>query len=361
MYTANLSHGTMHSTADDITQSEKEEDISVEVDEDGPKESSIDHRCDKDTDQDLRDEDGPSDGGLARYPYVAKVVNSWPRTWALFLRIVFPLWLLIGISLGFGHLLGQYEEWREYANNDRIARNRFVLSRFDSDRTFDLLYNMSTLCIDHYTAAKGNSTNISASENNLAEYLVLNRYATDISFPDVVLGFEGQAAGDVLTEIQNYTATCSQIALELAQDLINFTIDDLQSGVDDLTFNWIRCWNSTLYGDDRNPFKARKDQIVAANNQSAFYHESWRQQQELLYKQYLEKNNCAADDVQCIDEANEQSIYDATGSGYCSVNTGGSAWFWFTGKVARSGGLRVNMRSSISNHRFIPQPFAPKS
>ncbi|KAG7345565.1 ion channel [Nitzschia inconspicua] len=56
---------------------------------------------------------------------------------------------------------------------------------------------------------------------------------------------------------------------------------------------------------------------------------AWQQDQHKLFRQYL--GECSIeDDLTCEKDAFERSVDGATGSGICSVNTGGSAWFWFT-------------------------------
>ncbi|KAL3909745.1 MAG: hypothetical protein SGARI_002445, partial [Bacillariaceae sp.] len=174
---------------------------------------------------------------------------------------------------------------------------------------------MSGECMEHYAAAKDNTTEYTGGKWLQAVLDIYNEIPQD--FPDVQVGFEGQNSSHVLSEIRNYTATCVALAEELAHDLLNFTEDDLKTGVADMSFNWIRCWNSTLYGG-LNPFRATKEQINATTHQEEFYHHSWQLEQEQLYNQYLEAQTCTDDDLECIDDAFDRSVDEATGSGYCS-------------------------------------------
>lgn len=97
-------------------------------------------------DDDGNDDNGEEeldDNGLARYRCIGSIVNSWPRTTAFVCRIILPLWLLIGIAIGLGYLLGKYEETNEYVQNDEIVRERFVLKQFPINQTLRAMHNMS--------------------------------------------------------------------------------------------------------------------------------------------------------------------------------------------------------------------------
>jgi uncharacterized protein YycO len=77
-----------------------------------------------------------------------------------------------------------------------------------------------------------------------------------------------------------------------------------------------------------NPFGATQDQVAASNNQSDFYVEAWQQDQDRIYQQYLNDFDCGnstlTDDIVCREDAFNRSINEATGSEFCSVNTGGT-------------------------------------
>jgi hypothetical protein len=86
-------------------------------------------------------------------------------------------------------------------------------------------------------------------------------------------------------------------------------------------------WNTALYGEV-NPFRANAAQIEAANRQSDFYTEFWKEDQRRLYEQYLLDANCTT--VDCRKEAFDRSTDDATLSSMCDSNNASAAWFWFT-------------------------------
>lgn len=73
-----------------------------------------------------------------------------------------------------------------------------------------------------------------------------------------------------------------------------------------------------------NPVFPSQQQVQAANNQSEFYAAMWELDRIELFNFYMEKYECA--DVICEEKALNQSIHEATGSGMCGTNNGGSAW-----------------------------------
>ena len=88
-----------------------------------------------------------------------------------------------------------------------------------------------------------------------------------------------------------------------------------------------------------NPFVPSLEQVQAAGNQSDFYMYVWGKDQASLQAHYLQLLNCSDDDSACRSDAFNRSINEATGSGSCSLNAGGTAWFWFTGERKWSHGL----------------------
>jgi hypothetical protein len=93
-----------------------------------------------------------------------------------------------------------------------------------------------------------------------------------------------------------------------------------------LVLDVVLSWNTTVYGSV-NPFRATKAMIAAAENQTEFYAGMWRADRLRLYHQYLADANCT--DSGCQRVALDRSVSDATGSAYCGINNGASAWFWF--------------------------------
>jgi len=130
-------------------------------------------------------------------------------------------------------------------------------------------------------------------------------------------------------EVSSYMNVCREAATELVSQFINRTLTHVSDEVGSMTFDWMRCWNKTLYGEKLNPWRATKDQLFASVNQSAFYREAWEIDRKKIYNTYVA--NCTTDNLlKCKENAANQSLYDATGSEMCDINIGSSAWFWFT-------------------------------
>ena len=100
----------------------------------------------------------------------------------------------------------------------------------------------------------------------------------------------------------------------------------------DLSFNWIRCWNITEHGTLKT-FRPDQKQIKAAANQEVFYEKSWKQDQQRLKEEYNEEEHGDDDSLESKVETLKAlvgSINNATGRASCEANVAGTAWFWFT-------------------------------
>jgi len=155
-------------------------------------------------------------------------------------------------------------------------------------------------------------------------------------------------AGQLLAAVINVTEVITEYSLKMETD----------GGSAGLTFNWIRCWNNTEMGHS-NPFRPTQEQINASqfHHQVAFFTRMWNQDREALFEQYVADLGCNETDVgtdigtdgfdvfdyfidsdgfnvsaklNCLWEATEQSVLNATGGKQCDANTGSSTWFWFT-------------------------------
>eukprot|EP00536_Pseudo-nitzschia_multiseries_P005760 jgi/Psemu1/286002/fgenesh1_pg.112_\ len=162
-------------------------------------------------------------------------------------------------------------------------------------------------------------------------------------------------------DVYEAMVVCEQIAGELLQLIIDFTLDVAQydfwlllgadGGAAGLTFNWNRCWNDTELGSNIDPFRPSQKQVEASQyrNQTDYYTKRWNSHRKYLYRAYSldmgcenitnENNNTESgnatttvnnDRIMCYWEATKQSVLEATGKGGCQTNTGSSAWFWFT-------------------------------
>ncbi|KAG7345564.1 hypothetical protein IV203_033095 [Nitzschia inconspicua] len=195
--------------------------------------------CDSDVTTHVGDDDENDadlhDNGLVRYRCVRSVVDSWPRTTAVVCRIILPLWLLIGITLGFGHLLGQYEEQNEYYQNDEIAKERFLLQQLPINKTLEAIYNMPEACIDTYTDFKDEDNNSTNSEGFLAAYVQHNKLK--IVFPNVTPGLADLSVAETLQEVREFMSICSAISTFLGGDCFDYIRTEVTANVfEEMTF-----------------------------------------------------------------------------------------------------------------------------
>ena len=116
-----------------------------------------------------------------------------------------------------------------------------------------------------------------------------------------------------------------------------FALIDIRVWVAIVYLTFVLLYDSFLvwFNKGMNPFVPTLDQVQAAGNQSDFYMYVWENDQASLQAHYLQQFNCSDDDSACRSDAFNRSINEATGSGSCSLNTGGTAWFWFTGETKK--------------------------
>jgi hypothetical protein len=185
------------------------------------------------------------------------------------------------------------------------------------------------VCFDLYVLAKEgpNSTNFTLFTDPFISEVV--REWVGETLPPADPGFNGDINKSLKEVDSSYMVFCEETATKVITRLIDLTSAGATTTylLRDLTFDWVRCWNTTIFGN-LNPFKATNSMMNAADNQDKFYSEMWRSDQARLYDQYLINSNCTEFD--CRKDAFDQSVKDATGSSMCSVNIGASAWFWFT-------------------------------
>jgi hypothetical protein len=129
--------------------------------------------------------------------------------------------------------------------------------------------------------------------------------------------------------LSTYMRECGSEAKVLVDTLYQLqNSTSLALAVESLTFNWIRCWNETEYGS-RRAFSPTQQLIKAGSDQPEFYRQSWHENKEYLYNQYLNDLGDNITDSIRLD-AYLSAIANATGSEGCSGNVAASAWFFFT-------------------------------
>jgi hypothetical protein len=299
---------------------------------------------------------------LYRYRSLKQMwLDNFPRLHGIIFRILAPLWILVAISLLLGHVLAGYEEESEYQANDGVMVNRFLFQQLPYRETIDFMLELPTTCFDSYLLLKKNNTNVTLPPE--FEYLFGEDFLDLPSFNNSANG-----DGDEFDQIAEYMVACEALGLEIVSSRINFTDTKAAFAAATgtaLSFDWIRCWDTDVYGmymrciswleqlciekwklirpcirlfihgwlancyvayttGDVNPVFPNKEQIQAANNQSDFYASMWEMSRVELFDKYMDEYECT--NITCEEEALERSIYEATGSGMCGLNNGGSAW-----------------------------------
>ena len=306
-----------------------------------------------------------------------RCVDQNPRTCAVLCRVILPLCFLMTLALIGGIILASLEAPVEYNSNDSILTNRWLAETYDLDEYIDAFTNLPFVCLVY-----------ALNKTNVIDNITL--YDIFISKPDFISSIDdgrinltsvlngntsnstgdgdgtGTGSGsavdeeDVATEsllnalslylvtLENNTDECVADADELVEFVQTFdNITDDALALQDLTFDWIRCENSSDIGSLR-------DRVIQAQNQADLYEQVWNQNRiewfQLLYGLLL--GETATDDEDLASIVNEMSSssgtmmnltsedaktiaftispFFATGSSACTINDGGSTWFFFT-------------------------------
>ena len=242
------------------------------------------------------------------------------------------------------------------ASNDAVARDSFLLATLPFNETRSAMTMLPTTCLNKFfeTHSKSGVDVLFGSTNATFDFgssndtfdLLPGESNTSISVEEFLAAyFPNYSLPDVevkdppsVVDLYLYMKGCEVTASELLDALVHFSKLVVEASVaesDDLTFNWIRCWNASNpeLGKDRNPWVPNQAQINASANQASYFREEWIRDQQSLELQYLQDWNCTGNktnETMCLLDAREASVQGATGGGGCSDNTGSSAWFWFT-------------------------------
>lgn len=230
-------------------------------------------------------------------------LETFPRLFAIFFWVVFPLFILVNIALLGGLILTEFESPLEYDLNDKISAARFELGLTFTSENKEKLSNSPYACFSSFDSRSSNNNN--------------NNDTTTL-----------------LADMESHMEDCSKNTNKMLDAYIDLLEETVQLEMTHpLTFNWIRCWDTELYGDV-NPSRASREKIRAASNQTNFYREKWQEDQNRLYEEYsgydsTQIENCTG--LLCYDMlAMNRSIKEATGRDSCGKNMGGTAWFFFT-------------------------------
>ncbi|KAG7345566.1 ion channel [Nitzschia inconspicua] len=255
-------------------------------------------------------------------------LNNFPRCHGIIFRVLIPQCILLLIAMGLGYILAGFEVDDEYWRNDDVMARRFTMESFSREESVRLLLGLPTFCFNSYITAKGRSVeNLEiVNDTSLIQQSLGEKFESKLM--TVSPAFSSNV-DETLLEMETYMQACEDAAANVTTRVLYDTIEraDVMAESNTLTFDWIRCWNMSTYGEV-NPFRATAAQIEASDRQAAFYADVWKADQVRLYEQYLSEANCST--VECRNKAYSRSIDDATGSSMCDLNNGAAAWFWFT-------------------------------
>lgn len=238
--------------------------------------------------------------------------REWPRVSSFVFGVVMPLWILIGVAMGFGTLLAQYEAPMEIEGNDAILAASAQIAYFDVSASNVVMATRECLK-DWERSLKVNETTILS---------LFNGTLADILFDD----------GDPLlwingTNLEVPIDLCTGSFLPQLQKLKQVS-ENHSEAFNPLRFNWNRCWDEELLGNSNLVIYPTEEQKIAAQPgaQAKYFTEVWREMQQELYREYLPPNATEEQEYQAF----LLSINEATGESGCTVNAGGTAWFFFT-------------------------------
>lgn len=211
----------------------------------------------------------------------------FPRMYYFTLRVVLPCWLLVGLTLLFGHIVALNETDGEQTVNDQILANA-VISNFTykeyADEARDETLHAPTDCLD--------------------------RYVQDVQ--DQIYN---------ITDLSLYLSSCAEEKAQAAYPPPEYFDHVLQwngydtdgTGVDALTFDWTTC--------PREEEGAPNDKFAA---QFLYVRDAWMKSFESFVAEYKEMGGT-------IDKNTYSMLANrATGHGECDVHSAGGAIYWIT-------------------------------
>ena len=188
-------------------------------------------------------------------------------------------------------------------------------------------------------------TNITWAEFICFNNLTFANYSQDSMSTDDNSTSISHNSSSVSNKLNRYLVTCTSIANELLTAVLDFTAEvkirlNLEAT---LTFNWIKSWNVTEYGNMGVYRATTQKQINASkieNQRSHFQHE-WNKNHIELFHTYLKESNCKDDQAmiddsrrtkfsECQWKATKKSVLNASAKNGCHFSIASASWFWFT-------------------------------
>ena len=178
-----------------------------------------------------------------------KCFKTVPRVSACFFRVLLPLWFLVLLAIGLGYVLGRFEEEEEYERNDEAMRNRFLVESFPLDELLVVASAVPAACVDTFVETRFNIT-LSQNESLSSDIDLEEILGSDVIFPHVD-DVHPSDNSTILQDLLSFMGPCIEFGTDLVDEVGGFLIDR-SKGIQDLsfslTFDFIRCWNTTELG-----------------------------------------------------------------------------------------------------------------
>jgi hypothetical protein len=271
---------------------------------------------------------------------IAHVPGKYPRTFSICTGVFFPLWLLVFVSLFFGHFLAKIESQGEIDSNDAFMKLTVVSEGF-TGIVGNTVTTLPIVCQQLYVNGTRRDQVEKAfmqiiEERGLAEYV-------DES---------NEAPGEIVTwstaDLREFMTDCGRVALDAITSIQErwYRTLEVDTSVGGLSFNWIRCVNDSNAENDLLFPGKRQIEASRPEAQAYFYSQTWRERQLSLGEKYLEEF-IESNESRFTDylEGFGNSVDDTTAGDKCDVHSISGAWFWFT--VMTTVG-KFEARSSLS-------------
>lgn len=202
-----------------------------------------------------KDGDDENEGNGCRACYT-NMWDNYPRCCALWMRVVFPMFILMALAFFGGWALARFEGPEEYAVNDGIMAARKVVRTINWNETADLLLALPITCLDNVL----DDVELNDTEIIIKPTEDIVDFGTNISATITDLFAQFEIDGDTMISLQSLFALfrdlrelmqrCSDnagLVAQLIQELSQSV--GLQTAFSDPTFDWVRCWNETEFGE----------------------------------------------------------------------------------------------------------------
>ena len=253
---------------------------------------------------------------------------GWPRTSAILLGVILPMFFLIFLSVLFGFFLARAETPLEIQQNDaamvqsmlQLSTVRFVVNTTDT---------IPALCLGLYFLQQ----NVSSLDEYLLEHL-LGPGNSSLAAQSPELVSPGREVSVNTSETLQFMVQCGQVAGSIVERTIRNTSAIYRDEVPgDLTFNWVRCYPGARGLGQAGESPTSIDEY-RFNAQYEWYAKTWKQSQNETYQallaEYLaDSANSSTTTEEAVLRAKNESYQLATGASGCSYNVPSS------GKTAR--------------------------